>query len=84
MSADLPNPTPSGSPPDRMTASAAEVIAEAAKTIPISAEAAAGQIEAVLRLHQRRPGRDIFIMIAGIALAAAASVECGSPRLAQP
>jgi predicted nucleic acid-binding protein len=75
MSVDLPNS--SGEPIDRLTGIVAEVLDEGAKTIPISAEAASGQIEAALRLHQP-PGRDIFIMIAGIALAAAASIDRGS------
>ena len=52
----------------------AEVLDEGQQTIPISAEAAAGQIEAALRLHQP-PSRDIFIMISGIALAAAVTLE---------
>jgi hypothetical protein len=81
MSADLP--IPPGEPINRLTGIVAEVLDEGARTIPISAEAASGQIEAALRLHQP-PGRGVFIMIAGIALAAAASIERGSADLAQP
>jgi len=81
MSADPPDP--SDELINRLTRVAAEAFDEGARTIPISAEAASGQIEAALRLHQP-PGRDIFIMIAGIALAAAASIEHGSAGPAQP
>jgi hypothetical protein len=53
-----------------------EIALDAARTGPISAEAATAQIEAALRLH-RPPGRDIFIVIAAIALAAAVSIAHG-------
>ena len=74
MPADDPNPPPSGEPIFCMTRIVAEVLDEGAKSIPISAEASSGQIEAALRLHQP-PGREIFIMISGIALAAAATID---------
>ena len=61
----------------------AEGLDEAAKTVPISAEAASGQIGAALRLHQP-PGREIFIMIAGIALAAAATIDTGNAGVTHP
>ena len=64
----------SGEPIYVAAGTVAEVLDEGQQTIPISAEAAAGQIEAALRLHQP-PSRDIFIMISGIALAAAVTLE---------
>ncbi len=81
MSAD-PHDSP-GEPINHLTGVVAAVLDEGAKSFPISAEAASGQIEAALRLHHP-PGRDIFVMIAGIALAAAASIERGSAGPAQP
>jgi hypothetical protein len=81
MATHRPNPSPPGEPIYRLAGIVAEVLDEGAKTAPISAEAASGQIEAALRLHPR-PGRDIFIMISGIALAAAVGIErtTGSSR----
>lgn len=52
----------------------AEVLNEAEKIVPITAADASGHIEAALRLHQP-PSRDILVMIAGVALAAAASID---------
>jgi hypothetical protein len=77
MAADPPNPLPSGEPIYCMAGIVAEVLDEGAKSMPISAEAASGQIEAALRLHQP-PGREIFVMISGIALAAAATIDRGA------
>ncbi len=74
MPPDNPESHSSGEPIYRPAGIVAQVLDEGQKTIPISAEAAAVQIEAVLRLH-RPPGRDVFIMISGIALAAAVTIE---------
>jgi hypothetical protein len=52
MSTDHPNPRPPGRPIYRLAGMVGEVFDEGAKTIPIGAEAASGQIEAALRLHQ--------------------------------
>jgi hypothetical protein len=76
MLPDNPNPRSTSEPIDPPPGIVAKVLDEGAKTIPISAEAASSQIEAALRLHQP-PGRDIFIMISGIALAAAVTIERG-------
>jgi len=74
MPPDNPNPNPSSEPIYRSAGIVAQVLGEGTKTLPISAEAASGQIEAALRLHQP-PTRDIFIMISGIALAAAVTFD---------
>ena len=67
-----------GSYPDWATGvKSAEVLEAGAKTVPISSEAAAGQIESALRLH-RSPGQDIFIKISATALAAAVSTDPGA------
>jgi hypothetical protein len=76
MPPDNPNSS-SGAPIYRPAGIVAKVLDEGAKTIPISPEAASGQIAAALRLHQP-PGRDIFIMISAIALAAAVTIERGA------
>ena len=83
MPLDNPDPLSSGGPIYRPAGIVAKVLDEGAKTIPISAEATSGQIEAALRLHQP-PGGDIFIMISGIALAAAVTIERGGAGLIQP
>jgi predicted nucleic acid-binding protein len=83
MSMDHPHPRPPGEPTYRLAGVVAEVLNEGAIAFPISAEAASGQIEAALRLHQP-PGRDILIMISGIALAAAATLEHGAAGVTQP
>ncbi|HWW98600.1 MAG TPA: hypothetical protein VNY74_12925 [Edaphobacter sp.] len=70
----MSDPSPSSGAIYRLAGLVAEVLDEGAKTVPISAEAASGQIEAALRLHQS-PGQDIFIMISAIALAAAVSFD---------
>ena len=49
-----PNLHSSGEPIDRSAGIVAQVLDEGTKTIPISAEAASGQIEAALRLHRKR------------------------------
>jgi hypothetical protein len=77
MPPDNPDPNPSNEPIYRSAGIVAQVLGEGTKTLPISAEAASGQIEAALRLHQP-PSRDIFIMISGIALAAAVTIERGA------
>jgi hypothetical protein len=82
MLPDNPNPPSSGEPISHPAGIVAKVLDEGQKTIPISAEAASSQIEAALRLHQP-PGRDIFIMISGIALAAAVTIERGAAGSAQ-
>jgi hypothetical protein len=83
MLPDHPKPCPSGEPIYRPAGIVAKVLDEGAKTVPISAEAASGQIEAALRLHQP-PGRDIFIMISGIALAAAVTIARAAAGSSQP
>jgi hypothetical protein len=83
MPPDHPKPRPSSEPIYRPAGIIAKVLDEGAKTVPISAEAASGQIEAALRLHQP-PGRDIFIMISGIALAAAVTIARGAAGSTQP
>ena len=83
MPPDNPNPHLSSAPIDRSAGVVAQVLGEGTKTLPISAEAASGQIEAALRLHQP-PSRDIFIMISGIALAAAVTIERGATGLTEP
>jgi hypothetical protein len=76
MPPDNPSPRSSNERIDRPAGIVAKVLDEGQKTVPISAEAAASQIEAALRLHQP-PSRDIFIMISGIALAAAVTIDRG-------
>ena len=71
MSSGLRRP---GRPIYRPAGIVAAILDEAKKTIPIGAEAAVAQIETMLRLLQQ-PGRDIFIMISGIALAAAITID---------
>ena len=83
MPPDNPTPNPSSEPIYRSAGIVAQVLGEGTKTLPISAEAASGQIEAALRLHQP-PSRDIFIMISGIALAAAVTIERGAAGLTEP
>ena len=83
MPPDNPNPHPSSEPIDRSAGIVAQVLGEGTKTLPISAEAASGQIEAALRLHHR-PSRDVFIMISGIALAAAVTIDRGVTGLTEP
>jgi hypothetical protein len=83
MPPDHHKPRASGEPIYRPAGIVAKVLDEGAKTVPISAEAASGQIEAALRLHQP-PGRDIFIMISGIALAAAVTIARGAAGSTQP
>jgi hypothetical protein len=83
MSTEHFDQDPPGEPIYRLSGIIAEVLDEGAKAVPISAEAASGQIEAALRLH-RPPSRDIFIMISGIALGAAATIERGAPDLTRP
>jgi hypothetical protein len=78
-----PNPNPSNEPIYRSAGIVAQVLDEGRVATPISAEAASGQIEAALRLHQP-PSRDIFIMISGIALAAAITIERGAAGLTEP
>lgn len=82
MSTDHPDLRSPSEPIYHLAGIVAEVLDEGLKTVPISAEAASGQIEAVLRLHQP-PGRDIFIMISGIALAAAVTIERRAAGLTQ-
>jgi hypothetical protein len=82
MGPDNPNPRSSSEPICPSAGIVAMVLDEGQKTIPISAEAASSQIEAALRLHQP-PGRDIFIMISGIALAAAVTIEHGAAGLTE-
>ena len=82
MPPDNSNWRPSGEPIYLAAGTVAEVLDEGQQAIPISAEAAAGQIEAALRLHQP-PSRDIFIMISGIALAAAVTIERGAAGTAE-
>lgn len=67
----------------RLTPIVTDVLDEGAKTVPIGAEAASRRIEAALRLH-RSPDRATFIMISGIALAAAVSIERGVTDLTAP
>jgi len=83
MPPENPNPHSSNEPIDRSAGIVAQVLDEGQKSIPISAEAASGQIEAALRLHQP-PSRDIFIMISGIALAAAVTIDRGATGLTEP
>jgi hypothetical protein len=83
MPSDNPSPNPSSEPIYRSAGIVAQVLGEGTKTLPISAEAASGQIEAALRLHQP-PNRDIFIMISGIALAAAVTIDRGAASLTEP
>jgi len=83
MPPDNPNPHPSSEPIYRSAGIVAQVLDEGKVAIPISAEAASGQIDAALRLHQP-PSRDIFIMISGIALAAAVTIERGAEGLTEP
>jgi len=83
MPSDNPNPHRSSEPIYRSVGIVAQVFGEGTKTFPISAEAASGQIEAALRLHQP-PSRDIFIMISGIALAAAVTIDRGAAGLTEP
>jgi hypothetical protein len=80
---DNPNPYPSSEPIYRSAGIVAQVLDEGRVAIPISAEEASGQIEAALRLHQP-PSRDIFIMISGIALAAAVTIEGGAEGSNEP
>jgi hypothetical protein len=82
MPPDHPDLLSSGEPIYRPAGIVAKVLDEGAKTIPISAEGASGQIEAALRLHQP-PGREIFVMISTIALAAAVTIERGAAGSAQ-
>ena len=77
MRPDNPNPHLSSEPIYRSAGIVAQVLGEGTKALPISAEAASGQIEAALRLHHR-PSRDVFIMISGIALAAAVTIDRGA------
>ena len=83
MAPDNADPRSSREPIYRSAGIVAQVLGEGTKTLPISAAAASGQIEAALRLHQP-PGRDIFIMISGIALAAAVTIERGAAGSTQP
>ncbi len=83
MPPDQRKPRPAREPIYRPAGIVAKVLDEGAKTVPISAEAASGQIEAALRLHQP-PGRDIFIMISGIALAAAVTIARAAAGSTQP
>jgi hypothetical protein len=83
MPPDNPDPNPSSEPIYRSAGIVAQVLGEGTKTLPISAEAASGQIEAALRLHQP-PSRDIFIMISGIALDAAVTIERGATGSTEP
>jgi hypothetical protein len=83
MSPDNPNRPSSGEPTYHLAGIVAKVLDEGQKTIPISAEAASSQIEAALRLHQP-PSRDIFIMISGIAPAAAVTIEHAAAGATQP
>jgi hypothetical protein len=83
MSMDHPHPRPASEPTYHLAGVVAEVLDEGAIAFPISAEAASGQIEAALRLHQP-PSRDIFVMIGGIALAAAATIERAAAGVTQP
>ena len=78
-----PDPHPASEPIYRSAGIVAQVLDEGRVAIPISAEAASGQIEAALRLHQP-PSRDIFIMISGIALAAAITIDRGAAGLCEP
>jgi len=71
-----------GRPIYRPAGIVAAILDEAKKTIPISAEAAVAQIETMLRLLQQ-PGRDIFIMISGIALAAAITIDRAGAALSR-
>jgi hypothetical protein len=77
MPPDNPNPHPSSEPLYRSAGIVAQVLDEGKVAIPISAEAASGQ------MHQP-PSRDIFIMISGIALAAAVTIERGAEGLTEP
>lgn len=74
MSTDHRDPDPLSGPLYCLIEIVAEVLDEGAKILPISAADASGHIEAALRLHQP-PSRDILVMIAGVALAAAASID---------
>ncbi len=82
MPTDHPNPRPPSEPTYRLEGVVTEVLGESVKSVPISAEAASGQIETARRLHQP-PSRAIFIMISGIALAAAATIKRDAPDLTQ-
>ena len=74
MPTDRRGPDPLSGPPYCLTEIVAEVLDETAQIGPITAADASGHIEAALRLHQP-PSRDILVMIAGVALAAAASID---------
>jgi len=77
------NSRPPSEPIYRLGGIVAEALDEGAKSVPISAEATSGRIEGAPRPHQP-PHREIFIMISGIALAAAATIDRGAAGLTQP
>ena len=83
MPRDPAGPRPPGKPVYRPAGTVAAILDEAEKTVPIGAEAAVAQIEAMLRLLQQ-PGRDIFVMVGGIALAAAITIDRRGAAVSQP
>jgi hypothetical protein len=83
MPPDNLRPSSSSEPIYRPSGILAQVLDEGKEAFPITAEAASGPIEAALPPHQP-PSRDIFIMISGLALAAAITIERDAAGADQP